>query len=151
MSHRGIEIPPRKRPPDDNGYFEELTKAVFRAGFSWRVIHDKWTHFRVAFDDFDIPAVASYDEIDLDRLLSDTGIVRNGRKIEATMHNAQVMQEIISEHGSFFDYLRSLDNLSYAKRRQILCDLFQNVGPTSVFVFLHSVDEEVPPWEDRHT
>jgi len=150
MSHQGIEIPPCKRPVDDNGYFEELTKAVFRAGFSWRVIHDKWPHFRVALDNFDIQVVASYDEIDLDRLLSDPGIVRNGRKIEATVYNARVMQEITFEHGSFFEYLRSLDDLSYAQRRQILCDLFHSIGPTSVFVFLYSVDEDVPSWEDRN-
>ena len=149
MRHRGIEIPARRQPTDDRGYLEELTKAVFRAGFSWKVIHDKWPHFREAFDDFDVQIVASYDEPDLDRLLSDPGIVRNGRKIEATIHNAQAMQELTSEHGSFHNYLRSLDGLSYAQRRQILCKRFRNVGPTSVFVFLHSVDEEVPSWEER--
>ena len=149
MRHRGIEIPPRKQPADDSGYFEELTKAVFRAGFCWKVIHDKWPHFRAAFDGFNIQTVASYAEPDLDRLLSDSGIVRNGRKIEATIYNAQIMQAVISEHGSFYDYLRSLDGLSYAQRRETLSDLFRSVGPTSVFVFLHSVDEEVPSWEDR--
>jgi len=149
MSHRGIEIPPRKRPTDDDGYFEELTKAVFRAGFSWNVIHDKWPNFRAAFNDFNIQVVASYDEMDVERLLSDTGIVRNGRKIEATIQNAQIMREIIAQHGSFYNYLRSLDGLAYAERRTIVSRLFRNVGPTSVFVFLYSVGEEVPPWEDR--
>lgn len=150
MTHRGVEIPARKRPADDNGYFEELTKAVFRAGFSWRVIHDKWPAFRAAFDGFDIEAVASYGEPDIDRLLSDSGIVRNGRKIEATIRNAGTMHAIISEHGSFFAYLRSLDQLKYPQRRDTLCRRFSNVGPTTAFVFLYCVEEEVPAWDERH-
>ena len=56
------EIPERKRPVDDNGYLEELTRAIFQAGFSWRVIRDKWPNFRRAFDSFDIETVAGYGE-----------------------------------------------------------------------------------------
>jgi hypothetical protein len=60
------EIPPRKKPSGDNGYFEELTKAIFQAGFSWRVIRDKWSNFQRAFDQFDIAAIAGYGEPDVD-------------------------------------------------------------------------------------
>jgi len=149
MPRYGYEVPPREVPKDDNGYFEELTKAVFRAGFSWKVIHDRWPDFQAAFDGFDINRVAAYDERDLDRLLSNEKIVRNGRKIEATIYNARVMREIIAEHGSFQAYLRSLDHMPYSERRKVLSKRFKNLGPTSVFVFLYSVGEEVPKWEDR--
>lgn len=144
------EIPPRERPEDDNGYFEQLTKAVFRAGFSWKVIRDMWPNFQRAFDGFDIEKVARYDARDVDRLLSDGGIVRNGRKIEATIHNANVMQQLIAEHGSFFNYLRSLDRLDYPARRKDLRRRFKHLGPTGIFVFLHCVDEKVPQWEERN-
>jgi DNA-3-methyladenine glycosylase I len=143
------EIPPQKKPGDDNGYFEELTKAIFQAGFSWRVIRDKWPNFRRAFDAFDIPTVAGYAEPDIERLASDAGIVRNRRKIEATVHNARVMWDLIEEHGSFHAYLRSLDDLDYSSRREELGHRFRNLGPTGVFTFLWCVDEEVPSWEDR--
>lgn len=145
-----FEIPPRKRPDDDNGYFEELTRAVFQAGFSWRVIRDKWPNFQTAFDGFDIATVASYGEPDLERLAQDKGIVRNRRKIQATVQNARVMWNLIKEHGSFHAYLRSLDELDYAGRRRELGKRFQNFGPTGIFVFLWCVAEEVPDWEDRN-
>ncbi|MEJ2148285.1 MAG: DNA-3-methyladenine glycosylase I, partial [Chloroflexota bacterium] len=80
-----MHIPPRKKPADDDGYFEVLTQAVFQAGFSWQVVRDKWANFRRAFDDFDFEAVARYDTRDIDRLVADAGIVRNARKIEATI------------------------------------------------------------------
>jgi DNA-3-methyladenine glycosylase I len=143
------EIPPRKKPPDDNGYFEELTKAIFQAGFSWRVIRDKWSNFQRAFDQFDIAAIAGYGEPDVERLLGDKGIVRNRRKIEATVHNARIAWELLEEHGSFHAYLRSLDGLDYPGRRKELGRRFKNLGPTGVFTFLWCVDEEVPAWEDR--
>lgn len=145
-----FEIPPRKKPADDNGYFEELTKAVFRAGFSWRVIHDKWPNFRRAFEEFDIVTVAGYGEPDVERLASDKGIVRNRRKIEATIRNARVMWDLIQEHGSFHAYLRSLDDMDYGGRRKELGDQFKNLGPTGVFIFLWCVDEQVPTWDDRN-
>jgi 3-methyladenine DNA glycosylase Tag len=126
-----------------------MTKSIFQAGFSWKVIRDKWPNFRRAFHDFDIARVASYDTRDIDRLLADQGIVRNGRKIEATIHNARMMQELITQHGSFFAYLRTLDALDYSGRRKELRQRFKHLGSTGVFTFLWCVDEEVPTWEDR--
>ena len=146
MSH---EIPPRQRPADDNGYFEQLSKSIFQAGFSWRVIRDKWPNFERAFDAFDIATVAGYGEPDIERLANDKGIVRNRRKIQATIQNARLMWDLIQEHGSFYAYLRSLDELEYAGRREELSKRFANLGPTGVFTFLWCVDEAVPRWEDR--
>jgi DNA-3-methyladenine glycosylase I len=143
------EVPPRKKPADDNGYLEELTKAIFQAGFSWRVIRDKWSNFQDAFDGFDIAAVAGYAQPDVERLVNDKGIVRNRRKIEATIHNARAMWALIQEHGSLHTYLRGLDDLDYAGRRKELSGRFRNLGPTGVFTFLWCVDEQVPAWEDR--
>lgn len=145
-----FEIPPRKKPAGDDGYLEEMTRAIFQAGFSWRVIRDKWPGFQKAFDGFEIAAVAGYAEPDIERLASDKDIVRNRRKIESTIHNARVIWTLIQEHGSFHAYLRSLDDLDYAGRRKELGRRFKNLGPTSVFVFLWCVDEEVPAWEDRN-
>ncbi len=144
-----FEIPPRNRPESDSGYLEELTKAVFQVGFSWRVIRDKWPRFRDAFDGFDVASVAGYAEPDLERLLADRGIVRNRRKIEATIQNARTMWNLIQQHGSFHAYLRTLDGLEYPRRRGELCRRFKGVGPTAVFVFLWCVAEDVPDWEER--
>ena len=145
-----FEIPPKKKPAGDNGYFEELTRAIFQAGFSWRVIRDKWPDFQTAFDGFDVATVAGYGEPELELLVSDARIVRNRRKIQSTVENARTVWALSQEYGSFHAYLRSLDELEYADRRKELAGRFRNLGPTGVFTFLWSVDEDVPPWENRN-
>ena len=94
----GHQIPPRKKPDGDDDYFSVLTQAVFQAGFSWKVVRDRWPNFQQAFDGFSISKVARYDDHDLERLLEDEGIVRNGQKIQATIDNARTMRDLIVEH-----------------------------------------------------
>jgi len=93
--------------PDDR-WFAEITKRVFQAGFSWKVIEQKWDGFEAAFDGFVPARVAHYSDADIDRLLADPGIVRNGQKITATCQNAVFLTELAAEHGSaaafFADY-----------------------------------------------
>lgn len=146
---RLIEVPPKLSPQDDSGYLEELTKAIFRAGFSWRVVREKWDNFRRGFDGFDVTKVATYGAEDITRLFNDRGIIRNRRKILATVENAQTMLELVAEHGSFHAYLRSLDHLEYQARVRILTGWFWGLGRTGAFVFLHCVNEETPNWHER--
>ncbi|MBC8280933.1 MAG: DNA-3-methyladenine glycosylase I [Chloroflexi bacterium] len=146
---RTLERPAKITPDGDDGYFEQLTKAVFRAGFSWPVITEKWGGFVKSFDGFRLSRVASYGPDDLERLFEDRSIVRNRRKIIATVENARTMLEFIEEYGSFYAYLRSLDNLDYYTRVKVLTRPFAGLGRTSAFVFLHCVNEETPEWQDR--
>ena len=144
-----IEIPPRVRPDGDSGYLEELTKTIFRVGFSWRVVREKWDAFRRAFDGFNLDRVAAYEAADIARLFNDPRIVRNRRKITGTVENARRMRELARQHGSFYSYLRSLDSLDYHQRVRVLTTHFYGLGRTGAFVFLHCVDEETPDWQDR--
>ena len=144
-----IEIPPRVRPDGDSGYLEELTKAIFRSGFSWRVVREKWDAFRRAFDGFNLDLVAAYGAADIARLFDDSEIVRNRRKITGTVENARRMGDLARQHGSFYGYLRSLDSLDYQQRMRVLTSQFYGLGRTGAFVFLHCVDEETPNWHDR--
>lgn len=98
---------PSARPNTDDGYFEELTRAVFQGGLSWEVLEAKWPGFRRAFSNFSIREVADYLPDDVDRLMSDPEIIRNLRKIEATIENAGEMLLVGIEHGSFGEYLES--------------------------------------------
>ena len=144
-----IEVPPRIVPADDNGYLEELTKAIFRSGFSWRVVRQKWPNFQKAFDGFDVGKVANYGSEEINRLFEDPGIVRNRRKILGTVENAGVVLELAQEQGSFRSYLRSLDALDYRQRVKELTGRFRGLGRTGAFVFLYCVDEPTPDWHDR--
>ena len=142
------EIPPRKTPNSDDEYLEQMTKAIFQAGFSWRVIRNKWENFKQAFDQFNIDRVAAYGLEDLVRLVNNKGVVRNRQKIAASVENARSMKELIGEHGSFKAYLDSLDG-DYYERSEELLHRFKHLGRTGVFVFLYCVNKEVPEWEER--
>ena len=142
------EIPPRHTPSSDSENLEQMTKAIFQAGFSWGVIRNKWDNFLKAFDGFDIDTVAGYGLEDLERLVSDAGIVRNRQKIAATVENAQTLQTIIQQYGSFKVYLETLPE-NYYERVKILTKQFRNLGRTSAFVFLYCVNENVPDWQNR--
>ena len=71
--------------------FERISLEAFQSGLSWLVILRKRESFRRAFDGFDIDTVAAYSGRDIDRLMADTGIVRNRAKIEATIANARAV------------------------------------------------------------
>lgn len=71
--------------------FERISLEAFQSGLSWLVILRKRESFRRAFDGFDIDTVAAYTDRDVDRLMADTGIVRNRAKIEATVANARAV------------------------------------------------------------
>ena len=146
---RMIEVPPKVTPDSDAGYLDELTKAIFRAGFSWRVVRQKWENFHRGFNGFDLLKVASFGAEDITRLFNDTSIVRNKRKILGTVENARTMLDLSDEHGSFRNYLRSLDRLDYYQRVKVLASQFRGLGRTGAFVFLHCVNEPTPSWEER--
>ena len=74
--------------------FERLTLEAFQSGLSWLTILRKRENFRRAFDGFDVDRVAGYGARDVNRLLADAGIIRNRRKIEATITNARAIREL---------------------------------------------------------
>ena len=89
----------------DNDLFERLVLEINQAGLSWSTILQKQSNFKKAYDNFDIQKVAMYDENDKQRLLNDSGIVRNRLKIEAAIFNATVILELQKEFGSFQNWL----------------------------------------------
>ncbi|WP_327047827.1 DNA-3-methyladenine glycosylase I [Microbispora sp. NBC_01189] len=78
----------------DDLVFERITLEAFQSGLSWLTILRKRENFRKAFAGFSIPAVAAFGEADVERLLGDTGIVRNRAKIEAAVANARAAAEL---------------------------------------------------------
>jgi 3-methyladenine DNA glycosylase Tag len=141
-----MEAPKQIRPKGLADYLEVMTKAAFQSGISWRVIEAKWDGFRAAFLEFDPERVAELEPPDVDRLAEDTRIVRNRKKIEATVHNAQTMLELDREYGGFRKYLRSQPDFD-----ALVGDLkkrFKFLGDTGAYYFLWVVREPVPPHEE---
>ena len=90
---------------DDRKQFEFLCLESMQSGLSWKTILDKRENFRKAFSNFDPVKVAAYTDADIERLMSDSGIVRNRRKIEAIVNNARRFLEVQKEFGSFDAYI----------------------------------------------
>ena len=81
-----------------------------QSGLSWRIILGKRASFRKAFDNFDAKKIAGYSKSDVMRLLADTGIIRNKRKIDSAINNAKRFLEIKKEFGTFDRYVWSFVN-----------------------------------------
>ena len=96
-----------KEVHDDKKLFEFLILESAQAGLSWITILRRREGYRKAFADFDVKKVAAFTEEDVERLMQDTGIIRNRLKILASINNAQKFIEVQKEFGSFDKYLYS--------------------------------------------
>jgi DNA-3-methyladenine glycosylase I len=140
---------------DERGMFERISLEAFQSGLSWATILRKRPAFRAAFDDFDPDRVAAYDERDVERLLADPGIVRNRRKIEATVGNARATVALRAEGGlvdlvwSFrpsvtptptsYDEVPTRSPESVALSRALRAKGFTFVGPTTMYALMEAV------------
>src|SRR5512138_3049466 len=97
---------------DDNLLFERFVLEINQAGLSWITILKKADNFRKAYHGFDIDKIARYGEKDIARLLNDAGIIRNRLKINTAIVNAQKIQELRNDHGSFKGWLDANRDLS---------------------------------------
>lgn len=95
---------------DDAYLFEMLVLESFQAGLSWECVLNKRENFRKAFDGFQPEIIANYTQEKLCSLYKEPSIIRNKRKITATVNNAKAFLEIVSEYGSFFLYLKGFWN-----------------------------------------
>jgi 3-methyladenine DNA glycosylase Tag len=138
--------PEQIQPGSLNDYLEVMSKAVFQSGMSWRVVEAKWSGTREAFHDFDVAQVAAFDERDIDALTKDTRVIRNYRKLNAIVSNAQTMIALDEQHGSFKNYLRSQTDFD-ATLNTIRND-FKFMGPTGIYYFLYVVGEQVAPHDE---
>jgi DNA-3-methyladenine glycosylase I len=90
---------------EDQKLFEFLVLEGAQAGLSWSTILNKRNNYRVAFAEWNVERVAAFQTKDIERLLGDSGIVRNRLKIEAAVQNAKKFREVQKEFGSFDVYL----------------------------------------------
>ncbi|QLF71325.1 DNA-3-methyladenine glycosylase I [Peteryoungia desertarenae] len=145
---------------DDNRLFEKICLEGFQSGLSWLTILRKRENFRAAFAGFDFHAVARFDDADVARCLSDTGIIRHRGKIVSTINNARRAIELESEFGSLARYFWSFEpdqserppRMDYATLKanptsptsiRLSKDLKKRgwtfVGPTTVYAFMQAM------------
>jgi DNA-3-methyladenine glycosylase I len=142
-------------PRSDQEYFALLARAVFSAGLGPKVVESRWKEMGLAFHGFDPAKVKQMDEQDVARLLSDPGVIRNRRKIEAVIRNAGAFLEQVDGldgrpcdgHASFHTYLLDLGaGTDLDAAADGLTQVFAHLGRTSAMFFLFSAG-----WRPRET
>jgi DNA-3-methyladenine glycosylase I len=140
---------------DERGLFERISLEAFQSGLSWATILRKRPAFRLAFHDFDPDVVARFDDSDRERLLADSGIVRNRLKIDATIANARATVALRDEGGladlvwSFqpavtprpttYAEIPTTSSESHALSAALKSKGFRFVGPTTMFALMEAV------------
>ena len=142
---------------DEQKMFEFLTLETFQAGLSWITILKKRENFREAFHQFNIKKIAAMNEQDIDTLMNNVGIIRNQKKIEAAIHNAQILLRLHQKGTTLVDTLWAyMDNMPLDNQRkhlgevpaltplatQISKDLkaigFKFLGPTTIYAHMQA-------------
>ena len=90
---------------DDRKHFEFMVLESAQAGLSWLTILKKREGYREAYANFDPKVVAGFSDEKIEELLKHKGIIKNGKKIKASVNNAQRFIEIQEEFGNFSNYL----------------------------------------------
>jgi DNA-3-methyladenine glycosylase I len=151
----------------DNRLFEKLCLEGFQSGLSWLTILRKRDRFREVFLGFEIERVAKMTEADVERLLTDAGIIRHRGKIVSTINNASRALEIQKEFGSLAAYVWRFEpkaehrpaqinreavmamphtEASHALSKDLRKRGFSFVGPTTCYAFMQAmglVDDHV--------
>lgn len=123
---------------DDDELFGRLVMEINQAGLSWETILKKEEAFRKAYSGFRLKAVAAYDDFEVERLLSDPGIIRNRLKINAAIYNARQIMEIQEKYGKFSQWLDDQGEKSITEWVKIFKQNFKFVGGEIVNEFLMS-------------
>jgi DNA-3-methyladenine glycosylase I len=151
------------RPLHDGvALFERMSLEAFQSGLSWLIILRKRENFRRAFSGFDIEEVARYTDADVQRLMADSGIVRNRAKIDATIANARAAADLGSAEDlselmwSFAPPPRprpadpseipSASDESKAMAKELKRRGFRFVGPTTAYALMQAtgmVDDHI--------
>jgi 3-methyladenine DNA glycosylase Tag len=124
--------------PDDR-ILAEMTRRIFNAGFSAKVIDSKWPAFEAAFSGFDPHACAFMSDERFDALMQDRGIVRNGAKIRAVQINAKLVLDLASSHSSAARFFAEWPDSDYAGLLNVLKERGSHLSGDAGMRFLRSI------------
>jgi 3-methyladenine DNA glycosylase Tag len=124
--------------PDDR-ILAEMTRRIFNAGFSSKVIEAKWPAFETAFSGFDPHACAFMSDEHFNALMQDRGIVRNGAKIKAVQINAGLVLDLASAHGSAARFFADWPDSDYAGLLNVLKERGSHLSGDAAMRFLRAI------------
>jgi len=124
--------------PDDR-ILSSMARHAFQAGFSWKVIENKWPGFEAAFDGFNLNACAFPSEEKFDALLKDTRIVRNARKILSVQANARFLLDLAQQAGSAARFFADWPDADLVGLLDVLKARSSGIGGESAMRFLRTL------------
>ncbi|RMA78719.1 DNA-3-methyladenine glycosylase I [Umboniibacter marinipuniceus] len=89
----------------DSYYLSQMTRRVFRAGMTHRVVDARWSKFEEVFDGFDLVSCAMISDDDIDRLMTDAQLIRHRKKLSSIPRNAKLLMDWRTEAGSVGSFL----------------------------------------------
>ena len=140
-----MAVPEVVEAPTLADYLAILSRAIFQAGLSWKMIEAKWDAYLRLFADFDPVQVAAFGEGDVEQILADGGVVRTRKKIVGTIENARTLLELERGMGGFRGYLGSF--ATYSELARDLRARFPFLGELSAYYFLFRTGMPVPRFE----
>lgn len=126
----------------DSRWLAGMTRAIFQAGFSWKVVESKWPGFENAFWGFEPARCAMLSDEDLDRLVADTAIIRNARKILSVRDNAIFCNELAAEHGSVGKAIANWPDEDFVGLSTLLKKRANRLGGNSGLYFLRQMGRD---------
>lgn len=126
----------------DDRWLSMMTRCVFQAGFNWKVVEHKWPGFEEAYHGFEPRVLAGHSDDDLDRLMKDTRIIRQWRKVKATRHNAQFVVDLAEEHGSAARFFANYPSEQYIGLLEVLKQRAAWLGGTTAQYFLRTMGKD---------
>jgi len=129
------------RIPDDR-WLSGMAKSVFRAGFNWSVVENKWADIESAFGRFDPHTVAFMSDDQLDTLLKDPRVIRQWRKLKAIRTNAQFVVDVAAEHGSAARYFADYPSTNFIGLLDDLRTRASHLGGTTAQYFLREMGKD---------
>ena len=127
--------------PDDR-WLSCATKCIFNAGFNWKVVEAMWPGFEAAFEGFDLGRCAMLHDEDIERLASDTRIVRHGGKIRSVQENAVFLSDLAREHGSVGKFIAGWPDEDYAGLLALLKSRGSRLGGNTGQYFLRFMGKD---------
>jgi 3-methyladenine DNA glycosylase Tag len=137
-----IKTPKELQSLADDRYLAEMSKAVFKAGFVWKVVEHKWPGFEKAFWNFNVDRCAWMSPEDIDTLIGDERIIRNHQKIITVLTNAAMILEIRESHGSFGKFIADWPDSDYVGLLTFLHKNGARLGPRTCQYFLRSLGKD---------
>ena len=136
--------------------YEHIVLEIFQAGLNWLTMLKKREGFRLAFADFEAEKVAGYGAAEMEKLMTDASLIRNRRKIEASVNNAQVFLDISEKYdgfGNFISRFKPEKEIIYrveaeippqtveaaALAKELKARGFKFIGPTSAYAYMQGV------------